>query len=92
MDVEERMAKAEAEIAILKEMQTEMRATIERGFSEQRAAMTEIRKAMERAFSEQRTALAEERGARERGVRWSLAISLTILALVLGIITRLIGL
>ena len=79
MDIEERMAKAETEIAILKQMQVESRAAMERGFSEQRvalaeqrAALAELRSMMERGFAEQRQALdsglREEREARERAI------------------------
>ena len=82
MDIEERMSKAEAEIAALKETQrtllqgqAELRASIERlrdsmerGFTEQRAALNELRSSMERGFAEQRAALAEERTAREESI------------------------
>ena len=71
MDIEERMTKADTEISMLKDMQ-----------SEQRREMAELRGVVERGFS-------EERAARERGVRWSIGLSLTILALVLGILVRL---
>jgi len=106
MDIEERMAKAETEIAILKQMQVESRAAMERGFSEQRAALAELRSMMERGFAEQRQALdsglREEREARERATaelrqemqrafRWTFSALLSILALVLGIIARLAG-
>lgn len=72
MDIEERMSKAEAEIAALKETQrlviqgqAEIRASMERGFAEQRAALSELRDTMERGFVEQRAALSEWRGTTE---------------------------
>lgn len=113
MDIEERMSKAEAEIAALKECQrsllqgqAELRATIERGFIEQRAAMAELRATMDAGFAEQRAALerssSEERAARtesirelrlemQRGFRWTFSALLAILAMVMGIIARLAG-
>lgn len=86
MDIEERMSKAEAEIAALKETQrlllqgqAELRATMERGFAEQRAALEDVRATIERGFAEQRgalsglrdtieSALAEERTARSGSI------------------------
>jgi len=86
MDIEERMSKAEAEIAALNETQrllvqgqAELRAAMERGFSEQRAALDDLSGVMERGFAENRAALselsgtmertfAEERGARENSI------------------------
>ncbi len=98
MDIEERMSKAEADIAALKETQrlllqgqAELRASMERGFAEQRSAMAELRASMDRGFAEQRVAIAEERAARERSFRWTFSAILSILALVLGIIARLAG-
>lgn len=84
MEIEERMAKAETEIETLKETQRTLQAAMERGFAEQRAAMAELRIAMDRGF-------AEERAARERAFRWSFSATLSILALVLGIIAKLAG-
>jgi hypothetical protein len=96
MDIEARMAKAQTEIENLKATQAEMRLSIERGFSEQRAAFEhaigELRATIERGFSEQRAAferaLSEERLAWKRGLRWSIGISLTTLALVISLLTR----
>jgi len=51
MDIEERMAKTETEIAILKQIQVESRAAMERGFSEQRTALAELRSMIERGFA-----------------------------------------
>ncbi|WP_426318050.1 hypothetical protein [Pseudoduganella sp. R-43] len=76
MDIEERMAKAETEIAILKEMQNELRAAMALGFAEQRQVMeagfAEQRRVMEAGFAEQRQALdaglREVREARERAI------------------------
>lgn len=84
MEIEERMAKAEAEIEILKEGLRGLQSAMERGFAEQRAANNELRQAMERAF-------AEERAARERMFRWTFSALLSVLALVLGIIAKLAG-
>ena len=74
MDIEERMSKAEAEIAALKECQksllqgqAELRATMERGFIEQRAATAELRSNMDAGFAEQRAGFAESRKAMEAG-------------------------
>jgi len=74
MDIEESMSKAEAEIAALKECQrsllqgqAELRATIERGFIEQRAAMAELRATMDAGFAEQRSALAATRATTDAG-------------------------
>ncbi|HEY0587818.1 MAG TPA: hypothetical protein VGD52_16910 [Pseudoduganella sp.] len=80
MDVEERMSKAEAEIAALKECQrsllqgqAELRAALERGFMEQRTAMAELRTMMDAGFAEQRAALerssSEERAARTESIK-----------------------
>lgn len=113
MDIEDRMSKAEAEIAALKECQrsllqgqAELRATMERGFIEQRTSMTELRANMDAGFAEQRRTIerstSEERAARgestkelrlemQRGFRWTFSALLSILALVLGIIARLAG-
>ncbi len=106
MDIEERMAKAETEIATLKQMQIELHSAMERGFAEQRTALADLRAAMDRGFAEQRQTLdasmREEREARERaiaelrqemqrGFRWTFSALLSILALVLGIIARLAG-
>ncbi len=77
MDIEERMSKAEAEIAALKECQksllqgqAELRTTMERGFIEQRTATAELRSNMDAGFAEQRRAMeagfAEQRAALER--------------------------
>ncbi len=72
MDIEERMSKAEAEIAALKETQrlllqgqAELRATMERGFAEQRAALEDVRATIERGFAEQRGALSGLRDTME---------------------------
>jgi len=51
MDIEGRMAKTETEIAILKQIQVESRAAMERGFSEQRTALAELRSMIERGFA-----------------------------------------
>lgn len=74
MDIEERMSKAEAEIAALKECQksllqgqAELRATMERGFIEQRTATAELRANMDAGFAEQRSALAALRTTMDAG-------------------------
>jgi len=78
MDIEERMSKAEAEIAALKECQksllqgqAELRTTMERGFIEQRTATAELRSNMDTGFAEQRRAMeagfAEQRSSMEAG-------------------------
>ncbi len=68
MEIEERMAKAEAEIAASKEGQSALQATTERTISELRA----LRSAMQHAFAEQRAAMehgfAEQRAALEHGL------------------------
>jgi uncharacterized protein (DUF3084 family) len=91
MEIEERMSKAEAEIAALKEGQKALQASVERVISDMHAFQV----AVERGFVEQRAAMehgfAEERAARERAFRWSFSITLSILALVLGIIAKLAG-
>jgi hypothetical protein len=98
MEIQERMAKAETEIAVVKESQQALQATVERGlsqlqafqaateraFSEQREATAELRMAMERNF-------AEERAARERAFRWTFSAMLSMLALLLGVIAKLAG-
>lgn len=88
MDIEERMAKAETDVAVLKEVQRlllhemgELRGTMERGFAEVRAAL-----------AEERVALAEERAERQREFRWMFSALLAILALVLGMVARMAGL
>ena len=84
MEIQERMAKAETEIAVLKESQRALQAMVERGFIEQREATAELRMAMERNF-------AEERAARERAFRWTFSAMLSMLALLLGVIAKLAG-
>ncbi|WP_374580776.1 hypothetical protein [Pseudoduganella sp.] len=105
MDIEERMAKVETDAAVLKEAQrfliqemNDLKATMDHGFAEQRAALaeqrvalTELRDTMERGFAEQRAALAEERAARERALRWTFSAILAVLALVLGLVARMAG-
>jgi len=77
MDIEERMSRAEAEIAALREChksllqgQAELRSTMERGFIEQRTATADLRASMEAGFAEHRRAMetgfAEQRAAMER--------------------------
>ena len=77
MDIEERMSRAEAEIAALRECQksllqgqSELRSTMERGFIEQRTATADLRASMEAGFAEHRRAMeaefAEQRAAMER--------------------------
>lgn len=80
MDIEERMAKAETDIAVLKETQ---RLLLQE--------MTELRGAVERGFAEQRAALAEERAERQREFRWLFSALIAILALVLGMVARMAG-
>jgi len=74
MDIEERMSKAEAEMAALKECQqsllqgqAELRSAMERGFIEQRTATTDLRASMEAGFAEQRRAMAELRATMDAG-------------------------
>lgn len=74
MDIEERMSKAEAETAALKECQksllqgqAELRSAMERGFIEQRNATTDLRASMEAGFAEQRRAMAEQRATMDAG-------------------------
>lgn len=80
MDIEERMAKDETDIAVLKEMQHLML-----------QELSELRGTMKRGFAEQRAALAEERAERQREFRWMFSALLAVLALVLGIVARLAG-
>lgn len=80
MDIEERMAKDETDIAVLKEMQHLML-----------QELSELRGTMERGFAEQRAALAEERAERQREFRWMFSALLAVLALVLGIVARMAG-
>ncbi|XLZ71370.1 hypothetical protein ABT364_05215 [Massilia sp. SR12] len=80
MDIEERMAKVETDVAVLKEVQ--------RLFLQE---MGELRGTMERGFAEVRAALVEERAERQREFRWMFSTLLAILALVLGMVARMAG-
>lgn len=80
MDIEERMAKAETDIAVLKEAQ---RALLQ-GQADLRDEIGKLREVVERGF-------AEERAARERAFRWTFSAVIAILALVLGMVARMAG-
>lgn len=95
MDIEVRIAKVEVEVDASKEAirklehtTDDLRGVMERGFSEQRAALAEVRTSMERSFAEQRAAMLELRKEMVTKMRWMFGLMFTSIFFTVGLLVR----